>query len=134
MNLDLIDRATHHPEFESELNAGRHRAWRAKWRMLFRLLVLTGALWQVHSVWAVDPYISEFEKSPTVDVVSQQWLRQRNREAQERYRKVVAIPSGVGQDIQPAASDRSAVAAEAPLASTPESRERLLMVAVFVLV
>ena len=135
MNLDLIDRSMLRRELESELNAPRPRARWKEPRTFLRLFLLIGALWPVQSGRAVDPYTSEFQKSPTVDVISQQWLRERNREAQEHYRKRVAIPDSVGPEVQPAASDRSPIPAEEPpLASTPESREHLLIVAVFVMV
>src|SRR5258706_4941601 len=134
MNLDLTNRALR-PEFLPELNARTHRMWRLSSWTLLRLLLLIAAVWPVQSARAVDPYTSEFEKSPTVDVISQQWLQQRNREAQERYRKRVALPGGAGQDIQPAASERPPNTAKAPpLASTPESREHILIMAVFVMI
>jgi PleD family two-component response regulator len=128
MNLDQTNRSMARRGLDTELHRASRRVWWKKSGVILRLVLPFCALWPVQSSRAVDPYTSEFEKSPRTDAITQQWLQQRNREAQERFRKRVAIPGAVSPEAQEA-PPRHAEAEEAPLASTPESREQLMIFA-----
>jgi PleD family two-component response regulator len=63
--------------------------------------VLPAGLWHVQAGNAVNPYTSEFEKSPPKPgVINQMWLQDQTREEQQRYLKRVAIPDAVGPNVQ----------------------------------
>src|SRR6266513_1740735 len=115
MNLDPIDRSML-PGAEPQLNWLRVRGCKLKSKVILGSLILSAALCPLQWVQAFDLYSAEAEKSPPpMDPVSRQWLQQRNRQEQERFRKRVAIPGVTGPETQTAGSDRSLFAPEPPL-------------------
>src|SRR5437868_5915866 len=127
MSLDLRARSMFRSEVE--LNPPRHRRFWLGSRALVASLIVSSAF-GLQLGQAADLYSAEAEKSPPpVDAITRQWLQQRNRQEQERFRKRVAIPGATGPEIQAATPDRSLFAPKPPLASTPESREHLLLIA-----
>src|SRR5437016_12581082 len=137
MNLGLLSRSIFDQDAEVKRKARRSRGCWLKSRALFRLVLLTASFWRVQGQGAADPYTAESEKSPPpVDEISRDWMQKRNREAQERFRKKVALSSSVSAEIGPPSSESSGRLQTGrdlqTLPAVPLGRENLLIFAVCV--